>query len=119
MTELDLSLLEPYATVTFDDYKNFQSVPGQKDQVELYFEELGNQAAVSGNTCTEPCTYDWPFDHQSGERSCCTRHPHDQGAFHSPLDPLTKREKFDLPSEHPINQLCVDWMCANVSADNS
>lgn len=29
------------------------------------------------STCTGPCTNGCPFDHQSGERSCSHRHPHD------------------------------------------
>ena len=30
------------------------------------------------STCSEPCTNVWPSDHQSGERSCSPRYPHDQ-----------------------------------------
>lgn len=29
------------------------------------------------STCAEPCTNGCPFDHQSGERSCSHRYPHD------------------------------------------
>lgn len=56
------------------------------------------------STCTDPCTNVWPSDHQSGERSCSHRYPHDH--FMETISSRPEREHFiaALPWSHPIEQ---------------
>ena len=64
--------------------------------------EQGLETCLS--TCTEPCTNVWPSDHQSGERSCSHRYPHDH--FMETISSRPEREHFiaALPWSHPIEQ---------------
>jgi len=72
------------------------------------------------STCTEPCTNVWPSDHQSGERSCSHRYPHDHFMETISSRPGRELSRYPclgtIPSSRSLrapcipDQPCADWM---------
>lgn len=72
------------------------------------------------STCTEPCTNVWPSDHQSGERSCSPRYPHDHFMETISSRPGRELSRYPvlgtIPSSRSLrapcipDQPCADWM---------
>ena len=58
---------------------------------------LGLETCLSTNT--EPCTNGCPFDHQSGERSCYTRYPHEDFIQTTPWILLTCSLQMSMPTD--------------------
>jgi len=67
-------LRAPVASLRLWLFQGIEPVP-EPETVSPVNHEQGLETCLS--TCTEPCTNVWPSDHQSGERSCSHRYPHD------------------------------------------
>jgi len=53
------------------------SIPSGRSGAIAPLETHSQDLETCLSTCTEPCTNDWPFDHQSGEPSSSHRYPHE------------------------------------------